>query len=620
MRCQGVPPHYIKCFTEFLRAAGYYCTNNVKTDYQFDAPLTAWDECSAQAHWRNRPEDRPFFSVINFTVTHESQIRNRSEEMARQLDRLSPAERHDPAQAVLPPYYPDTPVVRQDWARYYDLVTLLDQLEADGLAEDTIVWFWSDHGRGLPRAKRWVYDSGTHVPLLLRVPEKWRKLALPDKPEALQPGTVNEDLIGFVDFAPTMLSLTGVEIPKYMPGRAFLGRQKAPTREYVLGCRDRMDEAYDVIRTARDKRFRYIRNFMWHVSHAQHIDYMDQMPTMREMRRLYIEDKLRGPQRQFFEPTKPVEELYDTAADPHEVNNLAGDPKYKDVLERMRATLYDWYRARGDLGLIPEPIFDELKRPEGKFEKTADPVVIRQTGNPNEGGTVTVACSTQGAAIAWRIGGDPKSATGWELYTKPVRLGPGQVLYARACRIGFQDSEVLTFKLGDPTKDKPEPTQTRHWEEELEASNVRLRLWKLKEADYRVPNAVDLYLPYVKDAHPAVRFWAAVGLHANCRYPIDIGLAKPAVTTLLDDPSAVVRIAAAHALCDWGDERTGVPVLVEALKSPTDKTRLFAMIALDKIDAKARPAYAAVKAATEDPDEYVRRVAQNLLPHLEPKK
>jgi N-sulfoglucosamine sulfohydrolase len=628
MRCQGVPPHYIKCFTEHLRAAGYYCTNNVKTDYQFDAPLTAWDECSNKAHWRNRPKGKPFFSVINFTITHESQIRNRSEQMLKRLDGLSPAERHDPAQAVLPPYYPDTPVVRQDWAQYYDIVTLmdkqvqevLDQLEADGLAEDTIVWFWGDHGRGLPRAKRWVYDSGTHVPLILRIPEKWRKPALPENPEGVKPGTVNEDLIGFVDFAPTMLSLTGIEIPKYMPGRAFLGRQKAPLREYVLGCRDRMDEAYDVIRTARDKRFRYIRNLMWHVSRAQHIDYMDQMPTMREMRRLYIENKLQGPQMQFFEPTKPVEELYDTTADPHEVNNLAGDPKYKDVLERMRQTLNDWCRARGDLGLIPEPIFDELKRPGGKFEKTADPVVFKQTGNPNEGGAVTVACSTQGASIAWRVGGDPKSATGWELYAKPVRLGPGEVLYARACRLGFQDSEVVAFKLGDPTKDKPEPTQTRDWEKELEASNVRARLWKLKEADYRVPNAVDLYLPYVKDGHPAVRYWAAVGLHANCRYPIDVGLAKPVMTTLLNDPSPTVRVAAAHALCDWGDERAGVPVLIEALQSPTDKTRLLAVIALDKIDVKARPACAAVKVAADDRDEYVKRVAKTLLPRLEPKK
>jgi uncharacterized sulfatase len=628
MRCRGVPPHFVKCFPEYLRAAGYYCTNNVKTDYQFDSPLTAWDECSNKAHWRNRPSGKPFFAVINLTITHESQIRNRSKEMLTRLASLSPEERHDPAKAALPPYYPDTPVVRQDWAQYHDLITLmdkqvkeiLDQLEADGLAQDTIVWFWGDHGRGLPRAKRWVYDSGSHVPLIIRVPEKWRKLAMPNNPDALKPGTVNDDLIGFVDFAPTMLSLTGVEVPKHMPGRAFLGRQKAPLREYVLAARDRMDEAYDLIRSVRDKRFQYIRNFMWHVPRSQDIDYMNQMPTMREMRRLHAEGKLQGPQRQFFEPTKPVEELYDTAADPHEVNNLAGDPKYKDVLERMRQVFSDWYRAREDIGLIPEPILDELKRPGGKYEKTAEPVFTKQTGNPNEGGAVSLACSTQGASLVWRVGGDPKSDTGWQLYVKPVRINPGDVLYARACRLGFQDSETVAFKLGDPVKDKPEATHTKHWTEELGATNVRLRLWKLKEADYKVPNAIDLYLPYVKDAHPAVRYWAAVGLHANCRYPIDIGLAKPVMTTLLDDPSVVVRIAAAHALCDWGDEKAALPFLGEALKHPTDKVRLFAIIALDKIGGKARPAQALIRAATEDPDEYVKRVAQTALSHLEAKK
>jgi N-sulfoglucosamine sulfohydrolase len=628
MRCRGVPPQFVKCFPEYLRATGYYCTNNVKTDYQFEAPLTTWDECSNKAHWRNRPKGKPFFSVINLTLTHESQIRNRSDAMMKRLGSLSAAERHDPARAQLPPYYPDTPAVRQDWAQYYDLLTLmdkqvkeiLDQLAADGLAEDTIVWFWGDHGRGLPRAKRWIYDSGIRVPLLIRIPEKWRRLAMPNNPDALKPGTVNEDLIGFVDFAPTMLSLAGIEIPKYMPGRAFLGRQKAPLREYVLACRDRMDEAYDVIRAVRDKRFKYLRNFAWHLPRSQDIDYMNQMPTMQEMRRLHAEGKLQGPQLQFFEPTKPVEELYDTATDPHEVNNLAGDPKYKDVLERMRQVYFDWARARGDVGLVPEPILDEMERPGGKYEKTADPVFVKQTGNANEGGAVTLACLTEGASIAWRIGGDLKSEIGWELYTKPVRLSPGATLYARACRLGFRDSEVAAFKLGDPVKDRPEVPHVKHWTEELEASNVRARLWKVKEADFKVPNAMDEYLGHLKDAHPAVRYWAVVGLHANCRYPLDISLARPALLTLLADPAPVVRVAAAHALCTWGDEKRAVPVLVEALKDPTDKVRLFAVIALDKIGEKARPMLASIKAAGGDRDEYVKRVAKTVLARLEAKK
>jgi len=628
MRCQGVPPAYVKCFPEYLRAAGYYCTNNAKTDYQFDPPLTAWDECGNKAHWRNRPKDKPFFAVFNILTTHEGQIRDRSQAMRKRLNSLGPEERHDPAKAVLPPYYPDTPKVRQDWAQYYDLITLMDKqvqglldlLAADGLAEDTIVWFWGDNGRGLPRAKRWLYDSGTRVPLVVRVPEKWRKLVMPDNPDAFQPGTVNDDLIAFIDFAPTMLSLAGIEIPKHIQGQAFLGGQKAAAREYVFGARDRMDEAYDLIRCVRDKRFKYIRNYMRHVSRGQDINYMNQMPAMQEMRRLHAEGQLAGPQNQYFEPVKPVEELYDIVADPHEVNNLAGDPKYKDVLERMRLAHKQWHHDTMDIGLIPEPIFDEMKRPGGRYDQTAEPVLVKSMEDggqkTEDGGAVAVACSTPGASIAWRIGGDPKGDTGWELYVRPVRIKPQDVLYAKACRIGFRDSDVATFKVGDPIKDRPAPTHTRHWRQEIKAGNLCERLAKLKESDYLGPKATPTHLACLKDAEPAVRYWAVVGLHACTDNP---ALSEPAVAAMLQDPSVVVRIAAAHALCDWGEEKAALPVLVEALKHPTDKARLFAVIALDKIGEKARPALAQIQALTQDRDEYVKRVATTVWERLKVK-
>lgn len=627
MRCRGVPPAEVKCFPEYLRAAGYYCTNNVKTDYQFDSPPTAWDECSNKAHWRNRPAGRPFFSVINLTITHESQIRNNSAEMMKRLGSLAPGERHDLAKAQLPPYYPDTPTVRQDWARYYDLITLmdkqvkeiLDQLEQDGLARDTIVWFWGDHGRGLPRAKRWIYDSGMRVPLIVRVPEKWRKLAVPDNPDAAKPGTVNDDLVAFVDFAPTMLSLAGIEVPRHMAGRAFLGRQKAKPREYVFAARDRMDEAYDLIRAVRDKQYKYIRNYMWYLPRSQDISYMNEMPTMQEMRRLFAEGKLSGPQLQYFEPVKPVEELYDTAADPHEVKNLAGDPKYKDVLERLRKVHNEWCRDTMDVGLVPEPVLDEMKWPQGKEEKTAEPVCTRLTGNPQEGGAVTLACATSGASIAYRIGGDPKSPTGWNLYVRPVPLKANEVLYARACRIGFKDSGVAEFKPGGPAVEKPQPTQTELWKDKLDASGLRPRLLKLKELDHEGPNATHKYVKLLKDESPVVRYWATVGLHASCRFAIDMAFVKPAMLARLDDPSILVRIAAARALCEWGHEKNTLAVLAQALKHPTDKVRLFAIIALDKLGEKARPVLPQIKAAAQDSDEYVKRVAATASRRLEPR-
>ncbi|MBN1362300.1 MAG: sulfatase-like hydrolase/transferase [Sedimentisphaerales bacterium] len=617
MRCAGVPPEQVKCFPEYLRAAGYYCTNNSKTDYQFASPLTAWDECSNAADWRNRPEGKPFFAVINFTVTHESQIRNRSAAMLNRLAGLGPDERHDPAQAKLSPYYPDTPKVRQDWAQYYDLITLMDkqvagvlqQLEDDGLAEETIVWFWGDHGRGLPRAKRWIYDSGLRVPLIVRVPEKWRRLAMPDDPGAVQPGTVNDDLIAFIDFAPTVLSLAGIDIPDHIQGRAFLGRQKAKPREYIYAARDRMDEAYDLIRAVRDKRYKYIRNYLWYVTRGQDIDYMNQMPTMQEMRRLNAEGALEGPQKQYFEPTKPLEELYDTVADPHEVHNLAADPEHAEALERLRQAHAEWYGQTQDVGLIPEPILDEMKWPDGKQETTAQPVFTRQ-----QGGAVTVACATRGASIAYRIGGDPKNATGWLLYTRPVRLQSGETLHAKACRIGFSDSEVATFRLGDPLADRPAPARTELWLDRLDATNLRQRLWKLRQLDFEGPNANHLYVDYLDAEFAPTRYWAVEGLRANGRYAVDREYALEPLRARLEDTSVAVRVAAARTLCEWGSGESALPVLIAALEHRTAKARLLAVIALSQIGKRAQPALAQVrKMATDDPDEYVRRVATTMV-------
>ncbi|TXT19746.1 MAG: sulfatase [Planctomycetota bacterium] len=253
-------------------------------------------------------------------------------------------------------------MTRRDWARYADLLTtldqqvaaILDQLEADGLADDTIVFFWGDHGQGLPRGKRWLYDSGTRVPLIIRWPEK------------LRPGSVNDDLVCFLDFAPTMLRLAGAEIPSHLQGRvlppievvmtANSRQPSANSREFLFGHRDRMDETYDLIRSARDTRFKYIRNYAPRRSYAQNITYMNQMPTMRELRQLDAKGQLRGAATLFFRETKPVEELFDTEADPHEIVNLAESPEHAERLKRMRAALERWQEDVGDSGLVPEPL------------------------------------------------------------------------------------------------------------------------------------------------------------------------------------------------------------------------------------------------------------------------
>ena len=627
MRCKGVPPAYVKCFSEYLRAAGYYCTNNVKTDYQFNPPVTAWDECSRKAHWRGRAKGQPFFAIFNFTTSHESQIRNRSKGMQQRLANLGPDERHDPAKGVLPPYYPDTPKVRRDWAQYYDIITLMDkqvddvlkELEQDGLADETIVWFWGDHGRGLPRGKRWIYDSGIKVPLIIRVPEKLRRLAMPRAPDAVKPGTVNDELVAFIDFAPTMLSLADVKIPGHIQGRAFLGGQKAEPRQYVFAARDRMDEAYDMIRAVRDKRFKYIRNYMPHLTRGQDIEYMNQMPTMQEMRRLNAEGKLKGPQKQYFEETKPVEELYDTLSDPHEVKNLAGDPKYKDVLERMRKVHAEWVKETSDIGLIPEPEFDEMKRPGGQWQKTAEPVFTIPVGVASaEGSYVGISCATAGASIAYKISGVTR--TGWKLYTKLLLLKPGQVLTAKACRIGFKDSNEVKFKLGEPTPRGPKPGTRAipHWRDKLDRTDLLKRLREVKDLDRLGENAIPNYIiEALKDKYSSVRYWGVIGLHSHCKAPADIKRAKFAIEKMLEDPAPVVRIAAAHALCDWGEEKDALPVLAEALSCKTDKARLYAIIALNKIGGKARPALAQIRRCRNDKDNYVQRVTRATLKRLD---
>jgi len=427
---EAVPPSYVRCFTEYLRAAGYYCTNNVKTDYQFNPPFTAWDKCSRSAHWRNRPEGMPFFSVFNLTVSHESQC------WPKKGEKLS----HDPAKVVLPPYYPDTPVVRENVARYYDNVTRMDKeareilrhLEDDGLADNTVVFFWSDHGRGLPRCKRWLYDSGIHVPLIVR----W--------PGVIEPGSICEDLISCIDFGPSVMSIAGVKIPEYMQGRAFLGEQKGETRKYIFCGRERMDEtADDHIRCVRDKRYKYIRNFMPERAYTQPIPYRDKMPIMQEWRRLAAKGKLKGPQKLFFQETKPVEEFYDTVNDPHEINNLAAAQEYQDVIKRMRAVLEAWIKETGDLGGIPEEELIERMWPGRNQPVTAAPV-IKTAISKGKKVSVKITCSTEGASIGYRVGGEGR----WLIYTEPVCVKAGSEVFAKAIRIGYKQSKDVHKKVG----------------------------------------------------------------------------------------------------------------------------------------------------------------------------
>jgi uncharacterized sulfatase len=362
MRSEATLPEYVRCFPEYLRKAGYYCTNNVKTDYNFKHPKSVWDDSSRTAHWKNRPEGKPFFAVFNLTISHESHIPPRGAAHLKDTPRLKESERRDPSKVAIPPYYPDTPEVRRDLANVHDINTQMDyeagdllrELEQAGLAEDTIVFFWSDHGVGLPRAKRWLYNSSTHVPLIVRMP-------------GLKAGSVNRDPVSLLDLGPTVMSLAGVPTPAHMQGQAFLGTHRKPARRYVHGFRDRMDERYDMVRMVSDGRYRYIRNFDASRPWYQYMNTSEKNATMRDLRRLHDAGKLHADADRYFQK-KPAEELYDTQADPHEIRNLAAAPEHKQRLATMRQECVRWMREIRDLGLIPET---ELIAMEKKYGSRA---------------------------------------------------------------------------------------------------------------------------------------------------------------------------------------------------------------------------------------------------------
>ena len=347
MRSMTNLPKSFKMYPVYLRELGYYCTNNSKEDYNLAKDGQVWNEGGRKATWANRPDkDQPFFAIHNFTISHESQIRKRPHQQV-----------HDPRKVRIPAYHPDTPEVRQDWAQYYDKLSEMDKmvgeklqlLEKQGLAEDTIIFYYGDHGSGMPRSKRWPYFSGINVPLIVYVPAKWKHLASSE----YKAGGSSDRRVGFVDLAPTLLSIAGQKPPQHMQGHAFMGTEEAPAQEFGYGFRGRMDERYDMVRSVVGKKFIYIRNYMPHKPYGQHVSYMFQTPTTQVWKKMFDEGKLNESQSYFWK-TKPPEELYDLDNDPDEVNNLAKSRKHADILMSMRRAHLDHINQIIDVGFLPE--------------------------------------------------------------------------------------------------------------------------------------------------------------------------------------------------------------------------------------------------------------------------
>lgn len=460
----AVPPAAVKAFPELLRRAGYATANTAKTDYQFGEPFTIWDVNEGNfalppdlAVWRQLPAGKPFFAMINLMSTHESRLATLETEgqgtfgsvikalaLAREA---TVSEVTDPADVTVPAYYPDTPQVRASIAQHYDNIHYMDgqvgevvaNLQADGLLGSTVVIWTTDHGDGLPRAKRAVYDSGLHIPLVLR----W-----PDKTGA---GQIDTRLVSVVDLAPSILQLASIEVPAFMQGQAMLNT--AATQDYVFAGRDRMDAVPDYVRAVRDQRYKYIRNYQADLPYFRPLAFRDMFPVMQALWQGDSAGTLTKEQGFYFAAPRPLEELYDTVSDPQELVNLAGEPEYAQTLQRLREAMAAWTARVGDKSAIDESQMIEAMWPGGQQPVTQAPVIEMRDQR------VFITSATPGASIAYRLadaGFAAKlfgSSGVWQPYSQPLPLrAVGEAtLVAKAVRYGYAESaesrkEVLAIE------------------------------------------------------------------------------------------------------------------------------------------------------------------------------
>ena len=427
---EAVPPPDVKMMSEVLREHGYYCSNNRKEDYQFRRSLMAWDDCSQNAHWRNRKEGQPFFSIFNINVTHESQIWQKANDSLWINEDL---------EIPVPPYLPNTEIGKKDIRRMYSNIKEMDhrvgeiiaELEQDGLLDETIIFWYTDHGGPLPRQKRLLYDSGIKVPMVIR---------FPDKKEA---GTRNNGLISFIDLAPTVMSLAGIEPNDKLDGKSFLGPfGRSEKANYIFAASDRFDESYDKIRAVRDERFKYIRYYEPEKPMFLHVNYRDQMPIMQELYRLKDSEELTEAQQLWFRESKPDEELFDIENDPFELNNLADNPSYSEKLVELRNALSKWQEETPDRNFKPERDLIQSIMPEGKQQVTSPPSYVHDNNH------ITLECKTEGASIGYQLmKNESDSLTNiWIPYTDPITIKEDESVHVVAHRLGFVPSDVVVIE------------------------------------------------------------------------------------------------------------------------------------------------------------------------------
>ncbi|MEP4147839.1 MAG: sulfatase-like hydrolase/transferase [Halioglobus sp.] len=447
----SVPPVEVKAYPELLRAAGYYTYTDFKLDYQFShaaansGPFTIWDAQGSKASgWRDKADGQPFFALINFMETHESGVftplgtmPNSFTHLIMQGMRWWRLDADAPTvvssdQVVVPPYYPDTQTVRDDISRHYNNIALMDarvgeilqQLENDGLAEDTIVIWTTDHGDGLPRAKRELHDAGTRVPMIIRWPDHFR-------PAHLQPGQLDKRLLSFVDIAPTILKLSAIKPPEYLHGENFLDPAATP-RTYVFSSRDRIDEVNDRQRSVRDQRFRYIRSWYPELEMGHPLEFRENIAMVREMRQMHLGGKLNPQQARWFQPAGK-ERLYDIKADPHELIDLASNPAYANELQRLRQALEAHLARVGDWSEQSENDMVDSFEPGGERFVTSSPTVSIKDN------VLTAMPVSAGSSVGYSLDNGER----WLLYSGPVSVPAESQVLVKAVRYGWRESDEV---------------------------------------------------------------------------------------------------------------------------------------------------------------------------------
>mgnify|MGYP006210112233 FL=1 len=444
----AVPEAHIKAFPEILRKHGYFTFTNDKLDYQFSGifpgsgPFTIWNSEKDKFGWKNRKNSEPFFGMINLIITHESGIfRGKMNSVDTQAIKLMQQTRQllyeapvKPENVVVPPFLPDTSEVRKDIARAYNNIYILDievkeiidQLKKDNILDDTIIIFTSDHGDGLPRYKRELFDTGINVPFIILVPKKfssWQK-----------PGEKIYDLVSFLDIAPTVLNLAGVSIPSYMDGKSIFGNEK---NEYIFAARDRLDSFKGKTRAVRNKDYKFIKNYSLGIVGAQKLTFRENLMSMKELRKMYENNELNEIQKIWLELI-PELQLYDLNEDPYEINNLAYDPNYKEKVLLLENVLEQWIEKNNFHGHLEEEDLIEVFWPENTQPQTTEPLYSLEDGFLHLKNNDV----SKNASIGFSYDGK-----NWEFYSEPIKIKKNKRIYFKAVRYGWKESETKIVKF-----------------------------------------------------------------------------------------------------------------------------------------------------------------------------